>query len=72
MDARTFYRAHGLRHCQQVAERAGISWRSMRSYIYGQRRPSLQRAVQLVAASDGELTLSGLVGVDLPLSPPGG
>jgi hypothetical protein len=51
MDAGSFLDKHGKDICRRVAEKAGTKWEYFTQIAHGHRRPSVELAEQLVAAS---------------------
>lgn len=61
MNASLFIEVHGKERAAQVAADAGTSYPYFQHIAKGRRRPSVELAKKLVAASDGELDLLSLL-----------
>ena len=61
MDARKFLELYGKERAKEVAERAGTTWQYFYQIATGRRRPSVEKAQDLVKASDGELGLMAML-----------
>jgi hypothetical protein len=55
MDALSFLEKHGKAAATRIAERAGTNWAYFSQIAYGHRRPSVDMADRLVAASAEEI-----------------
>lgn len=61
MDAMTYWKWYGKPHCERLCAQVGTTYNYWKHICNQQKRPSVDLARKLVAASNGELSLEKLL-----------